>query len=466
MSENGQENGQGKALVVVEDVSGTALEAYGQLEQVAHLVDRLMMLHGAAPEVGRAGMRAVASLAIMVGANPLPGVGEIHVWQSKGKTQIDLGIFFYRRRADELGGVFWFIKPRLMDDEERAANQIADNELAGICQACRKADLLDFISRGFTKDEIREGLAVYGIGSVPQGATPKAGRPLSWTATKNAEKDLYRRLYSNWQRIPQGGQIPQILQDLDKPLVTALPQIPAEVAEAGPDAVDRYYQLISGSQQAKAMSPDERQAKAAENSQLLYGDPSFQGFGDEPRVVHIGARDEAQGGQPGPRIVEGSARLKMPTGQAQAQAGEGLAQELKQALEIANQMAQALTDRIELVGAIRAASGIWDEDGTRDEEKAQPPEQKAVQRLAAIMGKALGAQGSTDEAGRGRVLMALFGKESTKALAASEVEACLDRWALNPLAYEPNGLGLVEIPSLLGEVEAQDEDEGQQATLF
>ena len=437
-------------------MDGTALEAYGSTQAVGHLVDRLMMLHSAAPDVGRPGMRAVASLAIMIGANPLPGAGEIHVWKDKGKIGVDLGIFFYRRRADELGGVFWVIKPRPMTDEERALYQIGDQELAAIASAVRKPELERYLELGFSKQEIFDGLAKVGIGTVHKGAQAKAGRPLIWTALKNCEKDLLRLLYSNWQRIPEGAHVPLILQ----PGATVdqdWEDIPEAVRQEGAEGIEAYARLAATTravQEKGAMSPDEALAVLARNSKALgQPEPGFEGFGDEPE----------------PRIVEGSARIKAPKPGARVATvgGEGLADEIAQALAVAQDMQASNVGAIALQ-QIREASGLWAND-QRDEGKAQPPDPQSIGRLASMIDHALKQHAPWPGATRAQVLTVLFGKESTKSLAAQEIKAALDRWQIHSSSYAPNGLAMLEIPSLLalmerpeGPPEGVPQDEGPQ----
>ena len=78
-----------------------------------------------------------------------------------------------------------------------------------------------------------------------KGARPKEGRPLMWTALKGSEKDLLRKLYSNWQRIPEGAEIPLILQ----PGATVdqdWGEIPEAVRAEGAEAIESYARLSAG----------------------------------------------------------------------------------------------------------------------------------------------------------------------------------------------------------------------------
>ena len=68
---NEQPNGQ--ALTTV---NGTSLTGFGERAEVRELATRMMKFHPAYKDVGETGMIAVAQLAILSGANPLPTAGE------------------------------------------------------------------------------------------------------------------------------------------------------------------------------------------------------------------------------------------------------------------------------------------------------------------------------------------------------------------------------------------------------
>lgn len=181
-------------MAIVEHVNGTSLEAYQSRDEVRELTDRLLSLHPAASEVGKGGMLAVAQLALLVGASPLPGTNEIHVWKSGSKIQFQLGINFYRRKAQERGGVLWEIQPRQMRDDEREEYGVPKGVLAAVCKAARRDDVEKYMKAGFKANQIWEMVGRVGIGiaNINEG---KAGRTAIWTAFKRAEVDLYRALF-------------------------------------------------------------------------------------------------------------------------------------------------------------------------------------------------------------------------------------------------------------------------------
>lgn len=192
-----------QGLVKVED---TALAAYGEREVVRELVSRLMKFHPAASEVGMPGMIMAAQLAILMGASPIPGTNEIHVWKdNRGNIIVSPGINYWERRARQQGGIFWDIEPRPMNEEERRQYAIPPSDLAAICRGVRLADLMGWIDKGLPPEAALKGFGRIGLGLVGtrtytwNDATDykerKMGRPLIWTAIKRARTDCLKNLY-------------------------------------------------------------------------------------------------------------------------------------------------------------------------------------------------------------------------------------------------------------------------------
>lgn len=176
--------------------NGSAIARYGQRDEVGELVSRLMSLHPQAHEVGETGMMAVAQTAVLLGANPLPGANEIHVWKdTKGKICFQLGVGYYRRKSQEWGGVLFQIRPRQMRDDERREYGIAQGQIAAICIGANGEDLEKYARMGFKPNEIWDMCGRVGIGTVAQTEYAKNGRPAVWTALKRAEVDMLRQLF-------------------------------------------------------------------------------------------------------------------------------------------------------------------------------------------------------------------------------------------------------------------------------
>lgn len=177
-------------------------------DKIVQLGDNLMGVHPAAKEVGKLGMRTVAQLALMTGANPLPGTNGIHVWvDKKGKLCIQFGMGFWRGKIEEAGGFIWVDRPRPMTDEERAAWGVSDNDTGFICRGTtwdavrrlrtQEKELGGELSLSEARDLLyKEGTGIVGMDTWGDGnfKEQKQGRAIFWTAAERAERDLCRKL--------------------------------------------------------------------------------------------------------------------------------------------------------------------------------------------------------------------------------------------------------------------------------
>lgn len=217
----------------------------------------------------------------------MPSTNEIHVWKAKGRVTVDLGINYFRRRARELGGLLWDYEPRIMTDREyREYGVNAEVQIGAICRGFRSSDLKELIGLGVPPElafeEASKRKARIGIGVVNRNAEPKKGRPLSWTALKGAEKDLARALFPNLE---------QADEDMRAAILEAVPNVePGDDEWDGPTLTGEEAEELAKAKAAHArtmaewevLDDEEKAAKTARNSELLYGPPDFEGFDDEP----------------------------------------------------------------------------------------------------------------------------------------------------------------------------------------
>lgn len=200
---------EGNELVVSVEGMGDMPAGYINRSLVVEMGDTLMGIHPAAQTIGKIGMRAVAQLALMTGASPLPGTNGIHAWtDNKGKLCIQFGIGFWRGEAEQAGGILWAQRPRPMTADERKAWGVVGGDFASYCKAALKRDAYELMAtmRGMgvqmTLKEAVEQTAVEGVGvassekwsSGGEYKEAKNGRPIQWTADERAERDLLRKL--------------------------------------------------------------------------------------------------------------------------------------------------------------------------------------------------------------------------------------------------------------------------------
>lgn len=196
-------NGASADRQLIPTVEGTALATYQDREVVKELVSRLMSFHPAKDEVGQAGMLMAAQLALLMGASPLPGTNEIHIWKdNRGNINVSPGINYWRRRAQTYGGIWWVDRPRPMTELERREYYIPDGELAAICIGMSMQEIQPLLDRNVSIKDIAKAKAIIGVGTVTTSKTQygaykeqKSGRPLIWTAVKRAETDILKQLF-------------------------------------------------------------------------------------------------------------------------------------------------------------------------------------------------------------------------------------------------------------------------------
>lgn len=182
-------------LQVIDSVHGTALENYADRSIVRELMSRLLKFHPAAAEVGEPGMLMAAQIAILMGASPLPGTNEIHIWMDKGKPKVEAGINYWQRRGDQKGGVLWDIEPRPMTEAEREMYQIADGFYGAICRGVRLMDIEQLRQMGLSINQAMKMKGVTGIGVAAKTEYAKNGRPPIWTAIKRSKTDFFKMAF-------------------------------------------------------------------------------------------------------------------------------------------------------------------------------------------------------------------------------------------------------------------------------
>lgn len=154
----------------------------------------------------------------------------------------------------------------------------------------RKAQIGEWVNMGAPWREAFELVASFADGTVLQSETQKGNKdydpPTGWTWEQVARK----RALKNALNLSHGAPSPREVAAMSWRVngVKTLPEdwdgTPAQIVEAG-KAADYAEQKARTRETLTAweqMTDQERQAKAAENSEALYGPPDFEGFDDEP----------------------------------------------------------------------------------------------------------------------------------------------------------------------------------------
>ena len=279
--------------LVVSNGNGPALAHYQGREEVRELGDRLMKMHPAAGEVGADAMRAAAQLALLLGANPLPGVNEIHIWRdNKGRNCMSLGINFWRRKAEEWGGVLYEVRPRLMRPDEATEYGVPNGTTAAICKGVRANDMLRYRQLGFSANEVWGMCGRTGVGTTTPNDYAKQGRPPSWTALKRAETDMLRQLFpAEFSRVDRemvNGDAPAIV-------VSGVDMVEGEIVEEGELTGGVAVEATSGDQ-----PPRPPITLAIANAELFGDTPSTRGNGNPPATNGNGSQTPEPATDPGP----------------------------------------------------------------------------------------------------------------------------------------------------------------------
>ena len=193
------ENRMSNAVALAQP-QNNALSAYGKESQVMELANRMLSFHPQADAVGSQNMIAVAQMALLSGASPMPGTNGIHVWKQGDKVLFQFGIGFWRGKAEAAGGIAWTDRPRPMTKSEKAERNIPEATVAYICKGSLWRDIkrirAEYAEFGeqITMKEAKMQTFATGEGILVQKDYAKNGRSKNWTADLRAERDLYRRL--------------------------------------------------------------------------------------------------------------------------------------------------------------------------------------------------------------------------------------------------------------------------------
>ena len=220
-------------------VTGTSITQYGEQGDIDEITNRLMSFHPEAQAVGQRGMMAVAQLAVLIGANPLPTSGEIYIWKDwRNNVVIDVGIAYYRRIASEKDTIMWEVEPRKMDNKERGLYGVSEGDIAGVGVGILLSQYERLLELGMPWQEAKKMLCRTGYATVKRDemfAKKKTryrekgdaidapnGRTWQWVANKRAEKDYYRKVGMVDTTLTdkmRNRTIEQGRQERDKPLM-------------------------------------------------------------------------------------------------------------------------------------------------------------------------------------------------------------------------------------------------------
>ena len=188
---------------LIPTVSNTPLILFAERDQILELAERMMMQWPDAEKLGKRTMIAAAQLALAMGLNPLPFVGDLDIYETRGRVIVDYKVDYLRRKAREVDTLHWSVQPRPMH-----LTEFNDSGLPGDCYhatatAARVSEIERLVKIGCPFPEAVRACSRTALGAVfhdetltREGQTMKAprGKTWQWVAEKRAEKEIYRLL--------------------------------------------------------------------------------------------------------------------------------------------------------------------------------------------------------------------------------------------------------------------------------
>lgn len=285
-----------KALTVVDRPEIDAPAQWGDREQVIALALRFRTMLPKGHELSLAQTMAAAQHAMLTGLNPFRG--EVYYYPGKGGTLAIVDGYKALTREASLECAY---------DEIDVDMPLGPGELhhvkVTIFRHDRREQLEWYRDKGADFQTAFDLVSKSAVGVVTEAEVKKVGDPpQGWTwrqvAYKRALKtalnlshnmpsieDLARR------RLANGGTHPALLANGEETQAGDWADQPQAVIEAGPAVQEQHAAMTARDRKAQhdwaSLTPEAQQARAAEASRILYGDPDFEGFGDDtqPDVV-------------------------------------------------------------------------------------------------------------------------------------------------------------------------------------
>ena len=254
---------------------------WGKRGEIGALADRFAVMLPGAKEMTREEVLTAAQYARVMDLNPFRG--EVYFYKDRGKLCVVDGYKALARWAKNEMPYTDRYDPLPPDDGELVKMR------CWILREDRKEFLREYKEMGATFQEAFEIAATYADGVVMVSET-KTRRgddrtpPTGWTWEQVARK----RAFKNAINLSHGAPSPRDIakQSWEVNGVTTAPADWDGAEVLSQEEVEALAELRARTRETLAdfreLPPDERKAKAADNSRALYGDPDFEGFDDEP----------------------------------------------------------------------------------------------------------------------------------------------------------------------------------------
>lgn len=191
------------SLQLIPTVDQTPISYAGNRDVIRELAERMMMQWPDAESLGKQTMIAAAQLAIAMNLNPFPHVGDLDIYEIRGRVVIDYKIDYLRRVARKVDQLHWTIQPRRMTPAEWKEHNLPADCFPATATAARASEIAALVKLGCPWQEAARSSSRTAIGIVFIDETftrerkpmpPPRGKTWQWVAEKRAEREIYRLL--------------------------------------------------------------------------------------------------------------------------------------------------------------------------------------------------------------------------------------------------------------------------------
>lgn len=248
---------------------------WGSREEVGALAQRFAAMLPNSKDFDRNELLAIAQYCVMADVNPFRG--EVYFYKDRGKLQMVDGYKILVRWAKDQD-------PYQDRDEDlpRTEDQ-AEHIRVWILKDADRHKIKEWTEMGAPWRDAFEMVATYADGVVTKQEANRQP-PTGWTWRQVARK----RALKNVLNLSHGAPSPQEMAEY-RMKVNGVQTVPSDwqgAEELSGYEAERLAQLRAETRQHQqgqaALSFEERQDKLKENVQLMRGDPTFEGFDDEP----------------------------------------------------------------------------------------------------------------------------------------------------------------------------------------
>jgi len=253
---------------------------WGTRAEVGALADRLATMLPNAKDLTKNEILTAAQYCRLMDLNPFRG--EVYFYKNRGQLCVVDGYKALTRWA----------RNQAPYSERYEQLPVEDGQIVHvrcwIVRDDRRAIIGEYRKMGATFKEAFEMVAVYADGIVTEAESSKREPPAGWDWDQVARK----RALKNAINLSHGAPSPREIAELSWQTNGGVQTIPEDwdgAEELGAHEAERLAELNAQhrltAENWQSLTKEQQAAKVETNSRQLYGDPDFEGFGDEPETT-------------------------------------------------------------------------------------------------------------------------------------------------------------------------------------